>query len=236
MLQLKDVTIYSLSKKEVLTNINETFSNHQANYIIGKSGEGKSTLLKAIFGEFPIASGKILLDNKELKYNTLQNIIANRRKIGYIFQDFFLIESLTVFENIAYVLQMENISSDQIRYKIEKIANELDIYEKLNHFCDQISGGEKQRVAIARALVKNPSIILADEPTGNLDPKKSHEIINLIHEIVQLKKITALIVTHNYELIPKNTNNIYQIENQHIKKLSRGENIYAFTNKLNNNY
>ncbi|MGX7173817.1 cell division ATP-binding protein FtsE [Enterococcus ratti] len=225
MIQFHNVTIHSLARKEVLTNVSATFSDGKANYIIGKSGEGKSTLLKAILGELPVVSGNIELDGKPLRYDTIHSILTNRRKIGFIFQDFQLVESLTVFENIAYVLHIENISLNQIRYNVEKIACELGIYEKLNYYCHQLSGGEQQRVAIARALIKKPSIILADEPTGNLDPNKSQEIVNIINEIAITRKITIIIVTHDYDLTPNKACNIYQIEDQSLKKVARGEKL-----------
>lgn len=218
MIEFRDVTIHSLAKKEILTKITQLFSDDKPNYIIGKSGAGKSTLLKAIFGEVPVVSGKIILNDEELNYGTLPATLSNRRKIGFIFQDFRLIDSFTVFENIAYVLHIKNEPVDKIRYKVEQLACELGIEEKLADYCHQLSGGEQQRVAIARALIKQPQIILADEPTGNLDPLRGKEILQLINHLSLQKKITTLIVTHDYTLIPDNSN-VFQLENQQVLKL-----------------
>lgn len=218
MIQFRDVTIHSLAKKEVLTKVTQLFPDDKPSYIIGKSGAGKSTLLKAIFGEVPVASGEIILNDEELNYDTLPDTLSNRRKIGFIFQDFRLIESFTVFENIAYVLHIKNEPVEKIRYEVEQLAFELGIEEKLADYCHQLSGGEQQRVAIARALIKQPQVILADEPTGNLDPLRGKEIIQLINSLSLQKKITTLIVTHDYTLIPENSN-AYQLENQQVLKL-----------------
>lgn len=218
MIEFRDVTIHSLAKKEILTKVTQLFPDDKPSYIIGKSGAGKSTLLKAIFGEVPVVSGKIILNDEELNYGTLSSILSNHRKIGFIFQDFRLIDSFTVFENIAYVLHIKNEPVDKIRYKVEQLACELGIEEKLADYCHQLSGGEQQRVAIARALIKQPQVILADEPTGNLDPLRGKEILQLINHLSLQKKITTLIVTHDYTLIPDNSN-VFQLENQQVLKL-----------------
>ncbi|MDR0922375.1 MAG: ATP-binding cassette domain-containing protein [Lactobacillales bacterium] len=235
MIQLQEVVIQSLSGRDILVDVTQTFPSHKTSYVIGKSGEGKSTLLKAIFGELPVISGKIELDNEELIYDSLQSVLSNRRKIGFIFQDFRLIESLTVFENIAYVLHIQNESSEKIKKQVQKIAYELGIEKKLNNYCDQISIGEQQRVAIARALIKEPSLILADEPTGNLDPIKAREIMNIINETSLKRNVTAIVVTHDYALIPKNEKNIYKIQNMKIQKVEKGER-YESTKKFNEDY
>lgn len=223
MIELKNVTIQSASNENVLVNINQKFLDNETSYIIGKSGAGKSSLLKAIYGELPIASGEILVDNEKLRYGTIKELLCHRRKLGIVFQDFQLIEFWTVFQNIAYVLYIENLPFNEISRRVKEIAMDLDILDKLEKYCSEISGGEQQRVAIARAVVKNPDILLADEPTGNLDPLKSTEIMLILNKLAEKRRMTTIIVTHDYSLIEKQGNSIYEIKDQQISKVIEGK-------------
>ncbi|MDH6365688.1 ABC-type ATPase involved in cell division [Enterococcus sp. PF1-24] len=223
MLSFDKVTIQSPTGEIILKEITENFPKAEISYLTGKSGVGKTTLLKAILGEVPIAQGKISLNQQAITYDNLANTLANRRKIGVIYQDFRLLEELTVFENIAYVLYRQELAEASIKAEVEKIAAELGIKDKLASYCHELSGGEQQRVAIARAIAMNPEMILADEPTGNLDPLKAKEIVALLHDLSVKRRLAVLLVTHDYTLIPAESSHVYQIAQQKINRVAVGE-------------
>ena len=175
-------------------------------YIIGPSGAGKSTILKCLYGDVSIQKGKLLLEGLDISKLSDRQIQKLRRKIGIIFQDYKLIPDRTVFENIALPLRIGKLSSKLVKNRTNEIINEIGIAHLANRFPTELSSGEQQRVSICRALVKKPVMILADEPTGNLDPKASFEIVKILERISKLG-MTVLMTTHNHSLI-ENTENI----------------------------
>ena len=169
--------------------------------IMGPSGSGKTTLLNMIATIDDVSSGNIYLDGKDLTEINRKNIAKFRREnLGFIFQDFNLLDTLTIHENIALALTINKTNKSEIDGKVLAVAKELGIEHLLGKYPYEVSGGQKQRTACARALVTNPKLILADEPTGNLDPKNSWEIMNLLEKINN-DGTTVLVVTHNREIV-----------------------------------
>lgn len=170
--------------------------------IVGKSGAGKTTLVRLILGlEIP-TSGEIYFGDKKLNDADMFEIQEIRRKIGTVHQDYKLLSKKTVYENVAYVLQVEGKDDEKIKNEVPKVLEVIGLKDKIDSFPDELSGGEQQRLAIARALVGQPDIIIADEPTGNLDPYNTYEVISLLQKINQIGK-TVILSTHDREIINK---------------------------------
>ncbi|SCP95684.1 cell division ATP-binding protein FtsE [Anaerobium acetethylicum] len=169
-------------------------------FIVGNSGSGKSTLIKLLLKELEPTEGQILVNNKLLNKMKRKQIPKYRRQIGVVFQDFRLLKDRNVYENIAFAQRVIEKPSKTIRRQVPMMLSMVGLAEKYKSFPRELSGGEQQRVALARALVNNPSILLADEPTGNLDPKNSWEIMKLLEEVNE-KGTTVLVVTHNREIV-----------------------------------
>jgi cell division transport system ATP-binding protein len=168
--------------------------------ITGRSGAGKTTLLKLLLVEEKPTSGEVFFDGKNLSKIKPNQLPQIRRKIGAVFQDYKLLPSKTTYENIAYALEVIGASEEEIARDVPKVLEIVGLTEKANNFPAELSGGEKQRVAIARALIHRPEVILADEPTGNLDPYHSSDIIRLLLKINELGT-TIVLATHNKEII-----------------------------------
>lgn len=169
-------------------------------FIIGNSGSGKSTLIKLLLKEVEPDSGSILVGGNDLSQLKRKQVPKYRRKLGVVFQDFRLLKDRNVFENVAFAQRIIGKSTYSIRRHVPEILGIMGLSDKLQALPRQLSGGEQQRVALARALVNRPSILLADEPTGNLDPKNSWEIMELLEEINK-KGTTVVVVTHNQEIV-----------------------------------
>ena len=188
-------------KKPVLTDVNLEIKKGDFIYLIGSTGSGKSSLLKTLYGELPLEKGfgKIIdFDLRQLKSNQIPFL---RRKLGIVFQDFQLLNDRSVYGNLKFVLTATGWKdSKKIRLQSEKVLTQVGMLEKINRFPHQLSGGEQQRIAIARALLNNPELILADEPTGNLDPETSNDIMRLLKKLNENGQ-TVLMATHDYALI-----------------------------------
>jgi cell division transport system ATP-binding protein len=190
------------NKTEALLDINLHIKPGEFVIIVGHSGAGKSTLIKLINHEIIPDSGKIFvggLDYKELKKRDIPYL---RRKIGVVFQDFKLLPKKTVYENVSYALEVSGVKDTEIKERVPKILDLVGLTSKVNCFPGELSGGERQRVAIARALVHQPKILIADEPTGNLDPKNSWEIVEILQKINQMGT-TIMMTTHNSSIVNK---------------------------------
>ena len=202
MLQLKDATIFQ-RENLILSDINLDIQKGDFNYIIGKTGSGKSSLMKTLYGDLPLQNGKGSIVGFDLQKLKEKEIPFLRRKIGIVFQDFQLLNDRSVYENLLFVLKATGWKGkNQMDDKINEVLDKVDMKTKGFKMPYQLSGGEQQRVAIARALLHTPEMILADEPTGNLDPKTSVEIMNVLEEINKAG-ITILMATHDYALILK---------------------------------
>lgn len=183
-----------------LKNINLRIKPQEFVAVVGSSGAGKTTLLKLLIREEEPTEGKIFLDGYEVTAVPRKDLHHVRRRIGTVFQDYKLLPNLTAFENVAFAMEASGRSDEEIEEDVPQILELVGLRDKINNFPHQLSGGEKQRVAIARALVNRPEVILADEPTGNLDPITSWEIIKLLQKINDLGT-TVILASHNREII-----------------------------------
>ena len=169
-------------------------------FLVGPSGSGKSTIIKLITGELKPTSGTVHVNGYSLERIRKREIPYLRRTIGVVFQDYRLISKMTVYENVAFAMRVVGAKEKEIRERVPYVLELVGLESKANRHPNEMSGGEQQRLAIARALVNNPSMIIADEPTGNLDPERSFEIMSLLQEINNLGT-TMLVVTHDHKLV-----------------------------------
>ena len=193
---------YGKSNKPALNRASIHVGAGEFVIIVGTSGAGKSTLLKLLTREEKPSSGKIVVGG--IDYDNLKDkhIPLLRRKIGVVFQDFKLLPNRTVFENVAFALEIAGMANREIKATVPKVIELVGLKGKEKHFPHQLSGGERQRVAIARAVVRQPKILIADEPTGNLDPKHSWDIVRLLEKINKYGT-TVILTTHNVEIVNK---------------------------------
>lgn len=202
VLDLKDTSIYQRSSL-ILTEINLTINKGELVYLIGKTGTGKSSLIKLLYGDLPLKKGEGNVVGFDLKNLKESEIPLLRRKLGVVFQDFKLLSDRSVFNNLSFVLKATGWQDkEKIKQRIETVLAKVKMEDKAKKFPHELSGGEQQRVAIARALLNDPELILADEPTGNLDPETSVEIMQVLKEINASGR-TILMATHDYALILK---------------------------------
>lgn len=224
LIELKNISkVYHLGKQSIqaLQDINLTINKGEFISIIGPSGSGKSTLLHLIGGLDHPTTGEILIDGENITKLRDREISALRnQKIGFVFQDFHLLEDLTIEENISLPLLIKSGKKELTKAEqkhVKKVLDELELSDRAAHHPTEISGGQKQRVAIGRALINEPEILLADEPTGNLDDQTAQHIINLFNKIYQHRKITLIIITHDQQ-IAKAAHQLIQIKNGKILK------------------
>jgi cell division transport system ATP-binding protein len=184
----------------VLDNVNLSIKRGEFVSIVGPSGAGKSTFLKLIYSEEVPTSGAILFDGRDINQIPRKHLPFYRRNIGTVFQDFKLLPHKTAYENVAYALEVSGYHTEEIKEQVPEILDIVDLAHKMDKFPHQLSGGEQQRVSLARALVHRPSVIIADEPTGNLDPRSSEEIIKLLLEINSFGT-TIILATHNQHIV-----------------------------------
>lgn len=203
MIELRNVSVvYKDGEKDVhaLNNANLKINDGEFAFVVGESGAGKSTLIKLLLKEITPDSGRIFVNGFELNKLRIRKAYKLRRTIGFVFQDFKLIDSMNVYDNVAFVLRSIDAPAKYIRNRVPYVINLVGLKDKIRFKPYQLSGGEQQRVALARALVNDPQLIIADEPTGNLDPKTSLEIVELLQAINECGT-TVLMVTHEHELV-----------------------------------
>ena len=200
MIRLKDVKKTYNNGTEALKGLSFQIDDGEFVFLVGPSGSGKSTLIKLLTGEIVPTDGRIMVNGFSMNRIKDKQLPYMRRTIGVVFQDFRLINSKTVYENLALAMRAVDASPKEVRLRIPYVMELVGLSGKENHYPDQLSGGEQQRVAIARALVNNPSTIVADEPTGNLDPARSLEIMTLLERINALGT-TMIVVTHEKGLV-----------------------------------
>lgn len=193
---------YSKKSGAALERINLHVEPKEFVVIVGPSGAGKSTLLKLLTREEKPTSGKIIVGGIDYERLRDKDIPYLRRKIGVVFQDFKLLDNRTVFENVAFALEIVGMSNKEIRHTVPKVLDIVGLRGKENSYPNELSGGERQRVAIARAIVRQPKILIADEPTGNLDPKHAWDVIRVLEKINRYGT-TVLLTTHNKEIVDK---------------------------------
>ena len=226
VIELKNVAIYhaddpfaEMSAKElkrkghlVLSDINLTIKEGEFVYLIGKTGSGKSSLLKTLYADLPAKEGDIMIAGYDLRKIRRRDIPMLRRKIGIVFQDFQLLYDRSVEDNLSFVLDATGWNDKtKISKRIDEVLQQVGLLHKRKVMPHQLSGGEQQRIAVARALLNDPNVILADEPTGNLDPETTNDVMDLLREI-STKGKTILMATHNYNLILKYPSRIIKCE------------------------
>ena len=200
MIELKEVTKEYSKGIAALNGVNIKIEQGEFVFIVGDSGSGKATLIRLLMKELEPTSGRIKIMGQNLSTMTHNEIPFYRRKIGVVFQDFRLLKDRNVYENIAFALRVTEAPTRVIKKKVPAALSLVGLAQKYKSFPKELSGGEQQRVAIARAIVNEPSILLADEPTGNLDPENSWEIMRLLNEANE-RGTTVIVVTHNHEIV-----------------------------------
>ena len=210
MIAFTDVTKSYSVGTHALRGISMQIEDGEFVFLVGPSGSGKSTIIKLITGELKPTSGTVHVNGYSLERIRKREIPYLRRTVGVVFQDFRLIESKTVYDNVAFVMRAVGAREEQIRERVPYVLELVGLETKSRRHPNELSGGEQQRLAIARALVNNPSTIIADEPTGNLDPARSLEIMSLLQEINKLGT-TLLVVTHQMDLVQQFGNRVIAI-------------------------
>ena len=222
MVRLIDVYKKYDNGTKALKGVNLRIDDGEFVFLVGPSGSGKSTVIKLITGEIGATQGRLMVNGYNLNNIAVRQIPYMRRTLGIIFQDFRLIEKKTVYENLSFVMRAIGASNREVKRRIPYVLQLVGLENKENAYPGQLSGGEQQRVAIARALVNNPSMIIADEPTGNLDPQRSLEIMSLLERINELGT-TVLVVTHEMGLVRRFAKRVVTIENGLVTSDKAGE-------------
>ena len=216
MIQLDNVS-YSYEKGGGVSNVNLTIQDDEFAFLIGPTGSGKTTLLRLAYMDLFPTVGSVIVSKYDSANIKAKKIPYFRRKIGMIFQDYHLLNDRNLFDNIALPLHVMGFHKDDIIDRVTESLEEIGLESKSNHYPNELSGGEQQRACVARALVKEPDIILADEPTGNLDPVTSFELIKLLEEINR-EGTSILMASHNYNLIKGRGHRTIEIQNGTVRK------------------
>lgn len=217
MIKLENVTKVYKTGVRAVNNMNINIGPGEFVYVIGPTGAGKSTFIKLLYREEKATSGKVLVAGQDVSLIKNRKVPYFRRNIGVVFQNFRLLPKKTVFENIAFTLEVTDTPRMEIRKKVRKTLELVGLEDKANAFPHELSGGQQQRVAIARAIVNSPKVLIADEPTGNLDPETSTGIIELLERINEVNHTTILMVTHDKEIVQKYKKRTILIEDGCIK-------------------
>ena len=215
MIEFKDVVKSYVEGNTALQGVSLHIDDGEFVFLVGPSGSGKSTVIKLITGETKLTEGSVVVNDFHLESIRDKDIPYLRRTVGVVFQDFRLIANKTVYENVAFAMRVIGARDREIRKRVPYVLELVGLEDKAKRHPGELSGGEQQRVAIARALVNNPSMIIADEPTGNLDPARSYGIMLLLEEINNLGT-TVLVVTHERELVERFTKRVIAIDDGRI--------------------
>lgn len=232
IIEYKNVDIYQ-KEQIVLKDVSLTVQTGQFYYLIGKVGSGKSSLLKTMYAELPVKGDATVLDyylpkikNKEIPFL--------RRKIGIIFQDFQLLTDRSIFDNLQFVLKATGWKNkEEMKKRISEVLKEVGMGAKGYKMPHELSGGEQQRIVIARALLNKPKLILADEPTGNLDPETGNGLVDLLHNICKNEDTTIIMATHNHNLLETHPGNVWTVENHCLTSQSAQTSINSTANCSN---
>jgi cell division transport system ATP-binding protein len=220
VLEYKKATI-NITEEKSIKNINFSIAENEFIYLIGKTGSGKSSILRTMYADKNLSEGDLKIFDFDLKKIKKKEIPFLRRKIGIVFQDFKLLTDRTVFKNLEFVLRATNWKSNiKIQERIIDVLKKVELEHLKDKYPNALSGGEKQRISIARAILNEPKLILADEPTGNLDPATSESIMNLLLEINESGS-AIIMATHDYNLISKNPKRTIRVEDERLFELSK---------------
>lgn len=215
MIEMHDVWKTYDNGTTALQEIDVTIGSGEFVYVVGPSGAGKSTFIKLMYREVKPTKGEIVVNGIRLNKIKRKLIPLLRRNIGVVFQDYRLLDSMTVFENVAFAMEVLERPKREVRKRVKDVLHMVGLRERHDHFPNELSGGEQQRVAIARAIVNNPAIIIADEPTGNLDPDTSYEIIKILDQI-NLQGTTVVMATHDKDIVNRIKKRVIAIEHGRI--------------------
>ena len=211
MIEFKNVSKVYNNGTEALRNLSLSIAKGEFVFIVGSSGAGKSTFLKLIMREEVPNSGEIVVNGRKLSTVRKRDVPYLRRTMGIVFQDFRLIDKMTVYDNVAFAMHIVGASDREIRKRVPYVLGLVGLEKKMDNHPAELSGGEQQRVGLARALVNNPSMIIADEPTGNVDPAMSYEIVELLTEINR-RGTTVMMVTHEPDLVKRFPRRVIEIQ------------------------
>ena len=211
VLELKGITKIFPGVK-ALNNVQFQLKPGEVHALMGENGAGKSTFIKLLYREEKATRGKVIVDGTDVSRIKNSKVPYFRRRIGVVFQNYRLLPKKTVFENVAFALEVTNTPKTEIRKKVRNVLELVGLEDKANSFPHELSGGQQQRVAIARAIVNQPKVLIADEPTGNLDPETSQGIIELLERINDVRQTTVLVVTHDREIVQRNKKRTILIE------------------------
>ena len=211
MIDFNNVSKVYNNGTEALRNLSLSIAKGEFVFIVGSSGAGKSTFLKLIMREEVPNSGEIVVNGRKLSTVRKRDVPYLRRTMGIVFQDFRLIDKMTVYDNVAFAMHIVGASDREIRKRVPYVLGLVGLEKKMDNHPAELSGGEQQRVGLARALVNNPSMIIADEPTGNVDPAMSYEIVELLTEINR-RGTTVLMVTHEHDLVKRFPRRVIEIQ------------------------
>lgn len=229
VVQIKNGIIYQQGAL-VVNDVQFEMDSNEFVYLIGKTGSGKSSLLKTIYGELELTEGSGSVSDFDLRTLRKKDIPMLRRKIGVVFQDFQLLMDRTILQNLLFVLGATGWKDKILMNKrATDVLQLVGVEQKINSMPHALSGGEQQRVSIARALLNKPELILADEPTGNLDPETSEEIMRLLLAIVQEEKTAVLMATHDMTMVEKFPGRVVRVENGRLKEVSTIDRFNPFT-------
>ncbi|WP_226682082.1 cell division ATP-binding protein FtsE [Sutcliffiella horikoshii] len=226
MIEMQDVFKKYPNGVQAVDGINIKIKAGEFVYVVGPSGAGKSTFIKMMYREEKPTSGNIVIDGVNLSKLKENKVPILRRSIGVVFQDFKLLPQLTVYENVAFALEVIEESPKNIKKRVMEVLDLVKLKHKARHLPNELSGGEQQRISIARSIVNNPKVMIADEPTGNLDPDTSWEIMNIFEEINE-KGTTIVMATHNREIVNTIKKRVIAIENGKIAR-DQAEGDYGY--------
>ena len=222
MVEMQNVSmVYESSKTEALDNVTLSIKEGEFVFLVGPSGSGKTTLMKLITGEIRAKTGKIIVNDFDMRHIKRRKLPKVRRTLGVIFQDYRLIENMNVYDNVAFAMRVVGARRREIRERVPYVLDLVGLEGREKRMPNELSGGEQQRVAIARALVNNPRMIVADEPTGNLDPVRSLELMLLFEKINEMGT-TILVVTHEKELVNAFAKRVITIDNGRVISDGKG--------------
>ena len=211
MIKFKNISKMYDNNVKALSDVNIEIESGEFVFLVGPSGAGKSTFIKMLLKEVEPTTGEIIVGNTKVGSLTRRQIPYYRRKVGMVFQDFRLIPNLNVYENVAFAMKVVEASSKEIRRRVPMVLSLVGLSHKYKMFPNELSGGEQQRVSLARAIVNNPSVLIADEPTGNLDPETAKEIMDLLDDINKAGT-TVLMATHAKEIVDSMKKRVIAIE------------------------
>ena len=217
MISFKGISKLYDNNVKALSGVNADIDSGEFVFLVGPSGAGKSTFIKMLIKEIEPSTGEIIVGNTNLSKLTRKEIPCYRRKIGMVFQDFRLIQNLNVYENVAFAMKVVEASPREIRKRVPIVLSLVGLSHKYKMFPNELSGGEQQRVSLARAIVNNPSVLIADEPTGNLDPETAKEIMDLLEDINK-GGTTILMATHAKEIVDTRKKRVIALEGGEIAR------------------